>query len=183
MALNTSVESNPFYSIGRVAGITGQESVLNDNYAWDGMRVNGQKIPEGQQSVENGADLTYDDTNGLSRQFETIFGGNSAWTYAENGLPTLKNVGGTQSSDIARVDDGSQNTVYIYTAADLAQAGWRTVNGGDSMSGKTVLLMNDIDLSAYANWTPIGTVRSALDLMPIVRFRAYSTDRATRLPA
>ena len=72
MALNTSVESNPFYSIGRVAGITGQESVLNDNYAWDGMRVNGQKIPEGQQSVENGADLTYDDTNGLSRQFETI---------------------------------------------------------------------------------------------------------------
>ena len=72
MALNTSVESNPFYSIGRVAGITGQESVLNDNYAWDGMRVNGQKIPEGQQSVENGADLTYDDTNGLSRQFERL---------------------------------------------------------------------------------------------------------------
>ena len=35
MALNTSVESNPFYPIGRVAGITGQESVLNDNYAWD----------------------------------------------------------------------------------------------------------------------------------------------------
>ena len=155
MALNTSVESNPFYSIGRVAGITGQESVLNDNYAWDGMRVNGQKIPEGQQSVENGTDLTYDDTNGLSRQFETIFGGNSAWTYAENGLPTLKNVGGTQSSDLP-VWITSQNTVYIYTAADLAQLA-TDVNGGNNMSGKTVLLMNDIDLSAYANWTPIGT--------------------------
>ena len=155
MALNTSVESNPFYSIGRVAGITGQESVLNDNYAWDGMRVNGQKIPEGQQSVENGTDLTYDDTNGLSRQFETIFGGNSAWTYTENGLPTLKNVGGTQSSDLP-VWMTSQNTVYIYTAADLAQLA-TDVNGGNSMSGKTVLLMNDIDLSAYANWTPIGT--------------------------
>ena len=155
MALNTSVESNPFYPIGRVAGITGQESVLNDNYAWDGMRVNGQKIPEGQQSVENGADLTYDDPNGLSRQFETIFGGNSAWTYAENGLPTLKNVGGTQSSDLP-VWMTSQNTVYIYTAADLAQLA-ADVNGGNSMSGKTVLLMNDIDLSAYANWTPIGT--------------------------
>ena len=155
MALNTSVESNPFYSIGRVAGITGQESVLNDNYAWDGMRVNGQKIPEGQQSVENGADLTYDDTNGLSRQFETIFGGNSAWTYAENGLPTLKNVGGTQSGDLP-VWMTSQNKVYIYTAADLAQLA-TDVNGGNSMSGKTVLLMNDIDLSAYANWTPIGT--------------------------
>ena len=155
MALNTSVESNPFYPIGRVAGITGQESVLNDNYAWDGMRVNGQKIPEGQQSVENGADLTYDDPNGLSRQFETIFGGNSAWTYAENGRPTLKNVGGTQSSDLP-VWMTSQNTVYIYTAADLAQLA-ADVNGGNNMSGKTVLLMNDIDLSAYANWTPIGT--------------------------
>ena len=155
MALNTSVESNPFYSIGRVAGITGQESVLNDNYAWDGMRVNGQKIPEGQQSVENGADLTYDDPNGLSRQFETIFGGNSAWTYAENGLPTLKNVGGTQSGDLP-VWMTSQNKVYIYTAADLAQLA-ADVNGGNRMSGKTVLLMNDIDLSAYANWTPIGT--------------------------
>ena len=155
MALNTSVESNPFYSIGRVAGLTGQESVLNDNYAWDGMRVNGQKIPEGQQSVENGADLTYDDTNGLSRQFETIFGGNSAWTYTENGLPTLKNVGGTQSSDLP-VWMTSQNKVYIYTAADLAQLA-TDVNGGNKMSGKTVLLMNDIDLSGYPNWTPIGT--------------------------
>ena len=155
MALNTSVESNPFYSIGRVAGITGQESVLNDNYAWDGMRVNGQKIPEGQQSVENGTDLTYDDTNGLSRQFETIFGGNSAWTYAENGLPTLKNVGGTQSGDLP-VWMTSQNKVYIYTAADLAQLA-TDVNGGNNMSGKTVLLMNDIDLSGYPNWTPIGT--------------------------
>ena len=155
MALNTSVESNPFYPIGRVAGFTGQESVLNDNYAWDGMRVNGQKIPEGQQSVENGTDLTYDDTNGLSRQFETIFGGNSAWTYAENGLPTLKNVGGTQSGDLP-VWMTSQNKVYIYTAADLAQLA-ADVNGGNNMSGKTVLLMNDIDLSAYANWTPIGT--------------------------
>ena len=155
MALNTSVESNPFYSIGRVAGITGQESVLNDNYAWDGMRVNGQKIPEGQQSVENGTDLTYDDTNGLSRQFETIFGGNSAWTYAENGLPTLKNVGGTQSGDLPMWMT-SQNKVYIYTAADLAQLA-TDVNGGNNMSGKTVLLMNDIDLSGYPNWTPIGT--------------------------
>ncbi len=155
MALNTSVESNPFYSIGRVAGLTGQESVLNDNYAWDGMRVNGQKIPEGQQSVENGTDLTYDDTNGLSRQFETIFGGNSAWTYTENGLPTLKNVGGTQSSDLP-VWMTSQNKVFIYTAADLAQLA-TDVNGGNKMSGKTVLLMNDIDLSGYPNWTPIGT--------------------------
>ena len=166
MALNTSVESNPFYSIGRVAGITGQESVLNDNYAWDGMRVNGQKIPEGQQSVENGADLTYDDTNGLSRQFETIFGGNSAWTYTENGLPTLKNVGGTQSGDLP-VWMTSQHKVYIYTAADLAQLA-TDVNGGNNMSGKTVLLMNDIDLSGYPDWTPIGRFDPPDDMLPFL---------------
>ena len=155
MALNTSVESNPFYPIGRVAGITGQESVLNDNYAWDGMRVNGQKIPEGQQSVENGTDLTYDDTNGLSRQFETIFGGNSAWTYTENGLPTLKNVGGTQSSELPSWMLGSETTFYITTAQQLKQLA-DEVNAGDSKSGKTYLLANDIDLSVYPNWMPIG---------------------------
>ena len=165
MALNTSVESNPFYSIGRVAGITGQESVLNDNYAWDGMRVNGQKIPEGQQSVENGADLTYDDPNGLSRQFETIFGGNSAWTYTENGLPTLKNVGGTQSSELPSWMLGSETTIYITTAQQLKRLA-DEVNAGDSKSDKTYLLANDIDLSVYPNWTPIGRFDPPNDMLP-----------------
>ena len=165
MALNTSVESNPFYSIGRVAGITGQESVLNDNYAWDGMRVNGQKIPEGQQSVENGTDLTYDDTNGLSRQFETIFGGNSAWTYTENGLPTLKNVGGTQSSELPSWMLGSETTIYITTAQQLKRLA-DEVNAGDSKSDKTYLLANDIDLSGYPDWTPIGRFDPPDDMLP-----------------
>ena len=165
MALNTSVESNPFYSIGRIVGITGQESVLNDNYAWDGMRVNGQKIPEGQQSVENGTDLTYDDTNGLSRQFETIFGGNSAWTYAENGLPTLKNVGGTQSSELPSWMLGSETTFYITTAQQLKRLA-DEVNAGDSKSDKTYLLANDIDLSGYPNWTPIGRFDPPDDMLP-----------------
>ncbi|MFQ9806385.1 MAG: GLUG motif-containing protein [Christensenellales bacterium] len=165
MALNTSVESNPFYSIGRIVGITGQESVLNDNYAWDGMRVNGQKIPEGQQSVENGADLTYDDTNGLSRQFETIFGGNSAWTYAENGLPTLKNVGGTQSSELPSWMLGSETTFYITTAQQLKRLA-DEVNAGDSKSDKTYLLANDIDLSGYPDWTPIGRFDPPDDMLP-----------------
>ena len=165
MALNTSVESNPFYSIGRVAGLTGQESVLNDNYAWDGMRVNGQKIPEGQQSVENGTDLTYDDTNGLSRQFETIFGGNSAWTYTENGLPTLKNVGGTQSSELPSWMLGSETTFYITTAQQLKRLA-DEVNAGDSKSDKTYLLANDIDLSGYPDWTPIGRFDPPDDMLP-----------------
>ena len=105
----------------------------------------------------------------------------AAWTYAENGLPTLKNVGGTQSGDLP-VWMTSQNKVYIYTAADLAQLA-TDVNGGNSMSGKTVLLANDIDLSGYPDWTPIGTVHSELASSQLCRFLAYSTDRDTRLPA
>ena len=165
MALNTSVESNPFYSIGRVVGLTGQESVLNDNYAWDGMRVNGSRPAAGLQDNLNGADLTYDDQNGLSRQFETIFGGNSAWTYAENGLPTLKNVGGTQSSELPSWMLGSETTFYITTAQQLKRLA-DEVNAGDSKSDKTYLLANDIDLSVYPNWTPIGRFDPPDDMLP-----------------
>ena len=165
MALNTFVESNPFYSIGRVVGLTGQESVLNDNYAWDGMRVNGSPVTTGNHDNLNGADLTYDDTNGLSRQFETIFGGNSAWTYAENGLPTLKNVGGTQSSELPSWMLGSETTIYITTAQQLKRLA-DEVNAGDSKSDKTYLLANDIDLSGYPDWTPIGRFDPPDDMLP-----------------
>ncbi len=158
VALNGAVSGTESRSqrISRVGNVLKSEGGSESgNYAWSGMKVNGNTVTDDDVEGSNGADLTYDDPNGLSRQFETIFGGNSAWTYAENGLPTLKNVGGTQSDDLP-VWMTSQNKVYIYTAADLAQLA-ADVNGGNNMSGKTVLLMNDIDLSAYANWTPIGT--------------------------
>ena len=156
VALNGAVSGTKSTSqgISRVGNVFKSEGGSESgNYASKGI----PKAGKGRDSLlaADGADLTYDDPNGLSRQFETIFGGNSAWTYTENGLPTLKNVGGTQSGDLP-VWMTSQNKVYIYTAADLAQLA-TDVNGGNSMSGKTVLLMNDIDLSAYANWTPIGT--------------------------
>ena len=44
--------------------------------------------------------------------------------------------------------------IEIYTAQDLADFA-ATVNGGNSLSGKTVKLMNTIDLQNYS-WTPIG---------------------------
>ncbi len=158
VALNGAVSGteSSYKGISRVGNVLKSEGGSESgNYAWSGMKVNGNTVADDDVEGSNGADLTYDDTNGLSRQFETIFGGNSAWTYAENGLPTLKNVGGTQSSDLPMWMT-SQNKVYIYTAADLAQLA-TDVNGGNNMSGKTVLLMNDIDLSGYPNWTPIGT--------------------------
>ena len=51
----------------------------------------------------------------------------------------------------------SETTIYITTAQQLKQLA-DEVNAGDSKSGKTVLLMNDIDLSVYPNWSPIGTL-------------------------
>ena len=156
IALNASVESSPFYPIGRVASTLGTTGVLSGNYAWAEMPVNGSPVTTGNHDNLNGADLTYDDTNGLSRQFETIFGNDSAWTYAENGLPTLKNVGGTQSSELPSWMLSSETTIYITTAQQLKQLA-DEVNAGDSKSGKTYLLANDIDLSGYPNWTPIGT--------------------------
>ena len=159
VALNGAVSGteSSYKGISRVGNVLKSEGGSESgNYAWSGMKVNGNTVADDDVEGSNGADLTYDDTNGLSRQFETIFGGNSAWTYAENGLPTLKNVGGTQSSELPSWMLGSETTIYITTAQQLKRLA-DEVNAGDSKSDKTYLLANDIDLSGYPNWTPIGT--------------------------
>ena len=159
VALNGAVSGTESRSqrISRVGNVLKSEGGSESgNYAWSGMKVNGNTVADDNVEGSNGADLTYDDPNGLSRQFETIFGGNSAWTYAENGLPTLKNVGGTQSSELPSWMLGSETTIYITTAQQLKRLA-DEVNAGDSKSDKTYLLANDIDLSGYPNWTPIGT--------------------------
>ena len=157
VALNGAVSGTKSTSqgISRVGNVFKSEGGSESgNYASKGI----PKAGKGRDSLlaADGADLTYDDPNGLSRQFETIFGGNSAWTYAENGLPTLKNVGGTQSSELPSWMLGSETTIYITTAQQLKRLA-DEVNAGDSKSDKTYLLANDIDLSGYPNWTPIGT--------------------------
>ena len=159
VALNGAVSGteSSYKGISRVGNVLKSEGGSESgNYAWSGMKVNGNTVADDDVEGSNGADLTYDDPNGLSRQFETIFGGNSAWTYAENGLPTLKNVGGTQSSELPSWMLGSETTIYITTAQQLKRLA-DEVNAGDSKSDKTYLLANDIDLSGYPNWTPIGT--------------------------
>ena len=159
VALNGAVSGTESRSqrISRVGNVLKSEGGSESgNYAWSGMKVNGNTVTDDDVEGSNGADLTYDDPNGLGRQFETIFGGNSAWTYAENGLPTLKNVGGTQSSELPSWMLGSETTFYITTAQQLKRLA-DEVNAGDSKSDKTYLLANDIDLSGYPNWTPIGT--------------------------
>ena len=125
-------------------------------YAWSGMEVNGNTVTDGAANNENGADLV---CNGgaLSTQFSEIFANDDAWTYTENGLPILKALKGAQSSELPSWMLSDASTIYITTAQQLKQLA-DEVNAGDSKSGKTVLLMNDIDLSVYPNWSPIGTL-------------------------
>ena len=155
VALNGAVSGTVSNSkgISRVGNVLKSEGGSESgNYANEGIPKAGKD--KDTLLAADGTDLTYDDTNGLSQQFETIFGGNSAWTYTENGLPTLKNVGGTQSSELPSWMLGSETTIYITTAQQLKQLA-DEVNAGDSKSGKTYLLANDIDLSGL-NWVPIG---------------------------
>ena len=166
VALNGAVSGTKSTSqgISRVGNVFKSEGGSESgNYASKGI----PKAGKGRDSLlaADGTDLTYDDTNGLSRQFETIFGGNSAWTYAENGLPTLKNVGGTQSSELPSWMLGSETTIYITTAQQLKRLA-DEVNAGDSKSDKTYLLANDIDLSGYPDWTPIGRFDPPDDMLP-----------------
>ena len=168
VALNGAVSGteSSYKGISRVGNVLkSEDGSESGNYAWSGMKVNGNTVADDDVEGSNGADLTYDDPNGLSRQFETIFGGNSAWTYAENGLPTLKNVGGTQSSELPSWMLGSETTIYITTAQQLKRLA-DEVNAGDSKSDKTYLLANDIDLSGYPDWTPIGRFDPPDDMLP-----------------
>ncbi len=52
--------------------------------------------------------------------------------------------------------DADKTSFTIYTAAELEGLA-SLVNGGTSFSGITITLANNISLSEYDNWTPIGT--------------------------
>jgi|GEM_PF-2728533 len=70
-------------------------------------------------------------------------------------------VGGTGTSSTAWYDDAIALDAgcaefTVSTADDLAGLS-QLVNGGNSFDGKTISLINNISLSVYTSWTPIGT--------------------------
>jgi len=63
----------------------------------------------------------------------------------------------SDDNNAAGAGDGTAASPYVITdGAGLAQLATE-VNGGDAKVGKYYVLGNDINLSAYGNWTPIGT--------------------------
>ena len=138
----------------RIAGKN--SATLTNNYAWNGTKVSGSATPDG-------ADLAY--TNGtLSPQFSAIFGeNNSAWDFTDNGLPILKNTGGTQFSELPKCMTGvgfdgfgiKTNPYLIEDVEDLKLLA-KKVNSGETYTNKYFKQTANIDLENEPNWTPIG---------------------------
>ena len=152
------------WQVNRIAG-GNHNATLTDNYAWSGTKINGNPVSADDAEGVNGADLTYAGGT-LSPQFSAIFGeDNSAWDFTEDGLPILKNVGGTQSAYLPPYLTGegfygkgtAENPYEIRNAKDLKLLAQK-VNGGVTYKDKYFKLTADIDLKNEPNWTPIGTM-------------------------
>ena len=154
------------WKVNRIAGKNSAK--LTDNYAWSGTTINGNPVPADGAAGVNGADLTYAGGK-LSEQFSEIFKNDSAWEFTDNGLPILKNVGGTQSAYLPPYLTGegfygkgtAENPYEIRNAEDLKLLakkinGNETANSGITYEGKYFKQTANIDLNNETNWTPIG---------------------------
>ena len=161
VSLAESVSGSDY--VNRIAGYN-YNATLTNNYAWDGTTINGNPVSADDAGWVNGAALTY--TNGeLSEQFSDIFKDtDSAWDFTDNGLPILKDVGGTQFSELPKCMTGvgfdgfgiKTNPYLIKDAEDLKLLAEK-VNSGEAYEGKHFKQTADIDLNNEP-WTPIGTV-------------------------
>lgn len=161
VSLAESVSGSDY--VNRIAGYN-YNATLTNNYAWDGTTINGNPVPADGAAGVNGADLTYAGGK-LSEQFSEIFKNDSAWKFTEDGLPILKNVGGTQFSELPKCMTGvgfdgfgiKTNPYLIKDAEDLKLLA-KKVNGGEKYEGKYFKQTANIDLENEPNWTPIGTM-------------------------
>ena len=147
------------WKVNRIAG-GNHNATLTDNYAWSDPALSADDA-----AGLNGANLTY--TNGtLSKQVSDIFGNDSAWEFTKDGLPILKNVGGTQSAYLPPYLTGegfygkgtAENPYEIRNVNDLKLLAEK-VNSGETYEGKYFKQTANIDLEDLENepnWTPIG---------------------------
>lgn len=144
--------SNTNRIVGNIYNLT-----LTNNYAWSDPALSAD-----DDAGLNGANFTY--TNGtLSKQFSEIFKNDSAWKFTDNGLPILKNTGGTQLSELPKCMTGvgfdgfgiKTNPYLIEDAEDLKLLAEK-VNSGEAYANTYFKQTADIDLNNETNWTPIG---------------------------
>lgn len=72
-------------------------------------------------------------------------------------------VGGSESGTAYDWYYGHSSPYVISSAEELAAFASLVNDGTDSFTGDTVVLANDISLSAYSEWTPVGNAANAFD--------------------
>lgn len=76
-------------------------------------------------------------------------------------LKSITYVDASGCQDVLDVESFTANTTYKITSTEGLQKLATLVNNKNSGEGSTFVLMNDIDLSSIANWTPIGDDRDS----------------------
>ncbi len=182
VALNQYINGNEANEKGNsnAARITNRQTEvknIENNYAYAQMKVNKNDISMGDANYGDdkyqGANISYDNRNGLSKQFSEIFkdiGGEKAsdiWNFEDDMLPTLKNENvstakplpsymrsGSTTADFS--GKGTQASPYlIQNRDDLIKLRDR-VKDGTGYAGKYFKQTTDIDLDGI-KWIPIGT--------------------------
>ena len=181
VALNQYINGNEANEKGNsnAARITNRQTEvknIENNYAYAQMKVNNKDVPASDANYGDdkyqGANISYDNRNGLSKQFSEIFkdiGGEKAsdiWNFEDNMLPTLKNENvstakplpsymrsGSTTADFS--GKGTQASPYlIQNRDDLIKLRDRVKDGKD-YAGNYFKQTTDIDLDGI-EWIPIG---------------------------
>lgn len=148
---------NPLLS-GKIYGSTAAylfppRSSLSEKSCYVSDQTKKEGSLQDNNTIESGVQILTWTEGGFSASWAEIFDDLSAWENTGNDcLPTLRNGILDQSSD---VPDYLMSCLKIGTAEEMADFRDR-VNGGESFRGTTVTLTEDIDLSAYETWEPIG---------------------------
>ena len=151
VALNPLLSGEIYGSTAAYLFLTWSSLSSENCYVSDQTKKEGS-LQEGSTTESDVHTLTWTE-EGFSASWAEIFDDLSAWENTGNDcLPTLRNGILEQSS---AVPDYLISCLKIGTAEELADFRDR-VNEGESFSGMTVTLTEDIDLSAYENWEQIG---------------------------
>ncbi len=162
-------------SAGRILGYNYNDNglTLKDNYAWEGMRVNGTVVapPSSGADTIDGESFSYYKGE-LGKQLSEVFTNKDVWTFEDNKLPVLKNISNAQDNALPSYFDGhlfegegtEENPYIISSYANLAKLSDLTNSKGETFSGKFFKQTADIIYYSYYNsWIAIKDFEGTYD--------------------
>ena len=160
-ALNPSVSASDGSTYaGRVAG-NFSSGYHSGNIAFDGMTVNGSTVSGVADNNKEGADVTAERLQAAAN-FPGGFD-SAPWTTENGKLPGLFGTAANMPSHLRPLaskfaGSGTVAAPYeIHTAEELAELAALVNANNSTYRYAHYILLNDLDLSGYANWTPIGS--------------------------